>query len=37
MTTKEEVPVGTVIGTLEAIDEDIDENAEIDYIITSIN
>lgn len=34
MTTKEEIPVGTVIGKLEAIDEDIGENAAIDYAIT---
>lgn len=34
MTTKEEVPVGTVIGKLEAIDEDIGDNAAIDYAIT---
>ncbi|XP_045534163.1 cadherin-23 [Papilio machaon] len=37
MTTKEEVPVGTVIGKLEAIDEDIDDNAAIDYAITAGN
>lgn len=35
MAVKEEVPVGTVIGQLEAVDEDIGENAEIDYTITS--
>ena len=34
MTVKEEVPIGTVIGQLEAIDEDIGENAAIDYAIT---
>ncbi|PZC83942.1 hypothetical protein B5X24_HaOG206691 [Helicoverpa armigera] len=34
MTVKEEVPIGTVIGQLEAIDEDIDENAAVDYAIT---
>lgn len=34
MATKEEVPVGTVIGKLEAIDEDIGENAAVDYAIT---
>lgn len=34
MTTKEEIPVGTVIGTLEAIDEDIGDNAAVDYAIT---
>lgn len=37
MTVKEEVPVGTVIGQLEAIDEDIDDNAAIDYAITGMN
>ncbi|XP_026328265.1 cadherin-23 isoform X1 [Hyposmocoma kahamanoa] len=37
MTTKEEIPVGTVIGTLEAIDEDIGENAAVDYAITAGN
>ncbi|XP_045446649.1 cadherin-23 [Melitaea cinxia] len=37
ITTMEEVPVGTVIGEIEAIDEDIGENAEIDYIITAGN
>ncbi|XP_001607435.2 cadherin-23 [Nasonia vitripennis] len=31
---KEEVPVGTKIGTLQAIDEDIGENGMIDYAIT---
>lgn len=34
MTVKEEVPIGTVIGQLEAIDEDIDDNAAVDYAIT---
>nr|XP_032511121.1 cadherin-23 isoform X1 [Danaus plexippus plexippus] len=37
LSTKEEVPVGTVIGTLEAIDEDIGDNAAIDYVITAGN
>lgn len=37
MTVKEEVPIGTVIGTLQAIDEDIGDNAAIDYSITSGN
>ncbi|XP_026729820.1 cadherin-23 isoform X2 [Trichoplusia ni] len=37
MTVKEEVPIGTVIGQLEAIDEDIDDNAAIDYAITAGN
>ncbi|CAK1603757.1 unnamed protein product [Parnassius mnemosyne] len=37
MTTKEEVPIGTVIGKLEAVDEDIGENAAIDYAITAGN
>ncbi|XP_041976287.1 cadherin-23 [Aricia agestis] len=35
--TKEEVPVGTIIGELQAVDEDIDENAAIDYMITAGN
>lgn len=34
--TKEEVPVGTVIGQLQAVDEDIGDNAAIDYAITGI-
>lgn len=34
MTVKEEVPIGTVVGVLEAIDEDIGDNAAIDYAIT---
>lgn len=34
MTTKEEIPLGTVIGKLEALDEDIGENAAVDYAIT---
>lgn len=34
MTTKEEIPVGTIIGKVEAIDEDIGENAAVDYAIT---
>lgn len=34
MTTKEEILVGSVIGKLEAIDEDIGENAAVDYAIT---
>ncbi|XP_013134373.1 PREDICTED: cadherin-23 [Papilio polytes] len=37
MTTNEEVPLGTVIGKLEAIDEDIGDNAAIDYAITDGN
>ncbi|XP_039748897.1 cadherin-23 [Pararge aegeria] len=37
ITTNEEVPVGTVLGTIQAIDEDIDENAAIDYVITAGN
>lgn len=37
MTVEEEVPVGTVIGQFEAIDEDIGVNAEIDYVITAGN
>ncbi|XP_059061390.1 cadherin-23 [Achroia grisella] len=37
MTIKEEVPIGTVIGTFEAIDEDIGDNAAIDYTITDGN
>lgn len=37
MAIKEEVPVGTVIGELQAIDEDIGDNAAIDYTITSGN
>ncbi|XP_038210910.1 cadherin-23 [Zerene cesonia] len=37
MTTKEEVPIGSVIGKIEAIDEDIGENAAIDYRITAGN
>lgn len=28
------MPAGTVIGTLQAVDEDIGENAAIDYVIT---
>lgn len=36
LATVEEVPVGTVIGQIEAVDEDIGENAEIDYIITGM-
>ncbi|XP_050342547.1 cadherin-23 [Nymphalis io] len=35
--TNEEVPIGTVIGQLEAVDEDIGENAAIDYTITAGN
>lgn len=34
MTVKEEVPVDTIVGTLEAIDEDIGDNAAVDYAIT---
>jgi hypothetical protein len=34
ISVKEEVPIGTVVGTLEAVDEDIGENAAIDYAIT---
>lgn len=37
MTVKEEVPIGTTIGILEAIDEDIGDNAAIDYAITTGN
>ncbi|XP_072941019.1 cadherin-87A [Epargyreus clarus] len=37
LTTKEEVPIGTVIGKLEAIDEDEGDNAAIDYTITAGN
>ncbi|XP_049865838.1 cadherin-23 [Pectinophora gossypiella] len=37
ITTKEEVPIGTIIGKLEAIDEDIGENAAVDYVITTGN
>ncbi|XP_068630269.1 cadherin-87A [Battus philenor] len=37
MAVKEEVPIGTVIGKLEAIDEDIDDNAAIDYQVTAGN
>ncbi|XP_045493126.1 cadherin-23 [Colias croceus] len=37
MTTKEEVPIGSVIGKIKAIDEDIGENAAIDYRITAGN
>ncbi|CAH2074945.1 unnamed protein product, partial [Iphiclides podalirius] len=37
MMIEEEVPIGTVIGKLEAIDEDIGENAAIDYAITEGN
>ncbi|CAG9785326.1 unnamed protein product [Diatraea saccharalis] len=37
MNIKEEVPVGTVVGTIQAIDEDIGENAAIDYVITAGN
>ncbi|KAL0840760.1 hypothetical protein ABMA28_015943 [Loxostege sticticalis] len=37
MTVKEEVPIGTVVGVLEAIDEDIGDNAAIDYAITAGN
>lgn len=32
MSTLEEVPIGTIIGKLVAIDEDIGENADIDYV-----
>ncbi|XP_063531882.1 cadherin-23 [Cydia strobilella] len=35
--TKEEIPVGTIIGELQAIDEDIENNAAIDYTITAGN
>lgn len=34
ISVKEEVPIGSVIGTLEALDEDTGDNAAIDYIIT---
>ncbi|XP_050671945.1 cadherin-23 [Leptidea sinapis] len=37
LTTYEEVPIGSIIGTLAAVDEDIGENAAIDYIITAGN
>ncbi|CAK1552466.1 unnamed protein product [Leptosia nina] len=37
MTTKEEVPIGTLIGKLKAIDEDIGDNAAIDYRIIAGN
>ncbi|XP_047515658.1 cadherin-23 [Pieris napi] len=37
MTTKEEVPIGTVIGKIKAVDEDIGDNALIDYRITAGN
>ncbi|KAI5631942.1 cadherin domain-containing protein [Phthorimaea operculella] len=37
MKVKEEVPIGTIVGTLEAVDEDIGENAAIDYVITAGN
>ncbi|XP_052751367.1 cadherin-23 [Galleria mellonella] len=37
MTIKEEVPIGTVVGIFEAIDEDIGDNAAIDYAITAGN
>lgn len=33
MLVQEEVPIGTEIGRLRAIDEDIEENAAIDYAI----
>lgn len=34
MAVLEEQPVGAVVGNLTAVDEDIDENALIDYLIT---
>ncbi|XP_053602394.1 cadherin-87A [Plodia interpunctella] len=34
---KEEVPIGTIIGQFEAVDEDIGDNAAIDYVITGGN
>lgn len=37
MKVKEEVPIDTVIGVLEAIDEDIGDNAAVDYAITGIS
>ncbi|VVC89380.1 unnamed protein product, partial [Leptidea sinapis] len=37
LTTYEEVPIGSIIGTLAAVDEDIRENAAIDYIITGLD
>ncbi|KAG7299357.1 hypothetical protein JYU34_016291 [Plutella xylostella] len=37
MNVKEEVPIDTVVGTLEAIDEDVGENAAIDYTIKAGN
>lgn len=37
MAVEEEVPIGTTIGILKAIDEDIGENAAIDYAITTGN
>lgn len=37
MLVQEEVPIGTEIGRLRAIDEDIEENAAIDYAIISGN
>lgn len=34
MMVKEELPIGSAIGNLTAVDEDIEENALIDYVIT---
>jgi len=34
MTIPEEMPVGTEVGKLSAVDHDIGENAQIDYLIT---
>lgn len=34
LTVQEEVEVGTELGTVEAVDEDIGENSMIDYLIT---
>ncbi|XP_013185198.1 cadherin-87A [Amyelois transitella] len=37
LTVKEEVPHGTVVGQFEAVDEDVGDNAAIDYVITAGN
>lgn len=36
MSTPEEVSIGTIIGKVEAADEDIGDNAAIDYLITGV-
>lgn len=34
MSVQEELPVGSAVGNLTAVDEDVGENALIDYVIT---